>query len=111
MYQTLLKAANEKADKLAAQLKKCQDDSAGIYDLLNEYGTLVDDYDSVLRTVIDENEALRIQVDKLTQENAYVKVLINLIWKYLEVFIRRLQTEGLVVEGEYPIFNKGDMVQ
>lgn len=111
VYQTLLKAANEKADKLAAQLKKCQDDSAGIYDLLNEYGTLVDDYDSVLRTVIDENEALRIQVDKLTQENAYVKVLINLIWKYLEVFIRRLQTEGLVVEGEYPIFNKGDMVQ
>ena len=111
VYQTLLKAANEKADTLAAQLKKCQDDSAGIYDLLNEYGTLVDDYDSLLGTVIDENEALHRQVDKLTQENAYIKGLINLIWKYLEVFIRRLQTEGLVVEGEYPIFNKGDMVQ
>ena len=111
VYQTLLKAANEKADTLAAQLKKCQDDSAGIYDLLNEYGTLVDDYDSLLGTVLDENEALHRQVDKLTQENAYIKVLINLIWKYLEVFIRRLQTEGLVVEGEYPIFNKGDMVQ
>ena len=111
LNQALLKAANERADKLAAQLKKCQDDSEDIYNLLNEYVALADDYDSVLRTVIDENVALRIQVDKLTQENAYVKVLINLIWKYLEVFIRRLQTEGLVVEGEYPIFNKGDMVQ
>jgi peptidoglycan hydrolase CwlO-like protein len=111
LNQALLKAANDKADKLAAQLKKCQDDSEDIYNLLNEYVALADDYDTALRTVIDENEALRIQVDKLTQENAYVKVLINLIWKYLEVFIRRLQTEGLVVEGEYPIFNKGDMVQ
>jgi len=111
LNQALLKATNERVDTLAAQLKKCQDDSEDIYNLLNEYVALADDYDSVLRTVIDENVALRIQVDKLTQENAYVKVLINLIWKYLEVFIRRLQTEGLVVEGEYPILNKGDMVQ
>lgn len=111
LNQALLKATNDKADTLAAQLKKCQDDSEDIYNLLNEYVALADDYDSVLRTVIDENVALRIQVDKLTQENAYVKVLINLIWKYLEVFIRRLQTEGLIVDGEYPIFNKGDMVQ